>query len=80
MRMLIVGARAVEQWPVVSGTGVSFGEDLLKGLTWMTGVVLLITIGVGLLGSVCVLCTIRTCQLEMYKWQENQKWHDSQEA
>ena len=55
MRMLIVGAWAGEQWPVVSGTGVTIGEDLLKGHIWTTGVVLLITVGVGLLSCVCCI-------------------------
>ena len=59
MRMLIVGA-----WAAV--TRVTIGEDLLKGHSWTTGVVLLITVGVGLLNC-RVLYTIRTRQLEMYK-------------
>ena len=57
MRLLIVRAWAGEDLPVVSGTGKTIGEDLLKGHSWTTGVgvVLLITVGVGLLGCVCCI-------------------------
>ena len=67
MGMMIVGAWAGEQLLVVSGTGVIIGEDLIEGHSWTMGVVLLVTVGVGLLGCVCALYSIRTCQLEMYK-------------
>ena len=40
---------------VVSGTGVTTGEDLFEGHSWTMGVVLLITVGVGLLGCVCAV-------------------------
>ena len=55
MRVLIVGAWAGKQLPVVSGTGVTIGEDLLKDHSWTTDVVLLITVGVGLLSCVCAV-------------------------
>ena len=71
-------AWAGEQLPVISGTGVIIGEDLMEGHSWPMGVVLLVTVGVGLLSCVCVLCSIRTCQLELYMWQENQRLHGSQ--
>ena len=64
--MMIVGAWAGGQLPVVSVTGVTIGEDLFEGHSWMMGVVLLVTVGVGLLRSVCMLYPIRTCQLGMY--------------
>ena len=78
MRLLIVGAWAGEDLPVVSGTGLTIGEDLLKGHSWTTGGVLLITVGVGLLGCGCAVSDphLPTGNLR----QENQKWHDSQEA
>ena len=34
---------------VVSGTALIFGEDLIEGQSWTMGVVLLVTVGVGLL-------------------------------
>ena len=34
---------------MVSGTGVIIGEDLIEGHSWTMGVVLLVTVGVGLL-------------------------------
>ena len=55
MRMLIVRAWVGEQSPVVSGTGVTIGELLLKGHSWTTCVVLLITVGAGLLSCVCCI-------------------------
>ena len=54
-RMLIVGAWAGEQLLVVSGTGVIIGEDLFEGQCWTMGVVLLVTVGVGLLSCVCAV-------------------------
>ena len=51
---------------MVSVTGVTIGEDLFESHSWMMGVVLLVTVGVGLLRSVCMLYPIRTCQLGMY--------------
>ena len=53
--MMIVGAWAGAQLPVVSGTGLTIGEDLFEGHSWTTGVVLLITVGVGLLCCVCAV-------------------------
>ena len=50
MRVLIVGACAVEQLPEASGTEVAFGVDLLKGHSWTAGC--LITVGAGLLSCV----------------------------
>ena len=41
MGMMIVGAWAGEQLPVVSGTGVIIGKDLIEGHSWTMGVVLL---------------------------------------
>ena len=58
---------------MASGTGVVFGEDLIEGHSWTTGAVLLIIVGVGLLSCVCVLCSIRTYQLQVYMWHENQR-------
>ena len=50
MGMLIAGACAGKQLPVVSGTEVIIGEDLIEGQSWTMGVVLLVTVGVLLLG------------------------------
>ena len=52
---MIVGAWAGQQLPVVSGTGLTIGEDLFESHSWTTGVVLLIPLGVGLLGCVCCI-------------------------
>ena len=41
--------------PVVSGTGVIIGEDLIEVHSWTMGVVLLVTVGVGLLRCVCAV-------------------------
>ena len=41
--------------PVVSGTGVTVGEGLFEGHRWTMGVVLLVTVGVGLLGCFCAV-------------------------
>ena len=49
MGMMIVVAWAGKQLLVVSGTGVITGEDLFEGHSWTMGVVLLVTVGVGLL-------------------------------
>ena len=49
MGMLFAGAWAGEQLPVVSGTEVIVGEDLIEGQSWTMGVVLLVTVGVVLL-------------------------------
>ena len=67
MGMMIVGAWAGEKLLVVSGTGVIIVEDLFEGHRWTVGVVLPVTVGVGLPSCVCmcVLYSIRTCQLEM---------------
>ena len=54
-RMLIVGASAGEQLSVVSGIGVTIGEDLFEGRSWTMGVVLLVTVGVGLLSCLCTV-------------------------
>ena len=66
MEMMIVGAWAGKQLLVVTGTGVIIGKDLFESHSWTIGVVLRITVGVGLLSCLCVLYSIRTCQLEMY--------------
>ena len=55
LETMIVGAWAGEQLPVVSGTGMTNGEDLLEGHSSTTGVVLLTTVGVGLL---CCMCAV----------------------
>ena len=55
MGMMIVGAWAGEKSFVVSGTGVTVGEDLIEGHSWTMGVVLLVTVGVGLLSCVCAV-------------------------
>ena len=55
MGKMIVEAWAGEQFLVVSGTGVIIGEDLLEGHSWTMGVVLLVTVGVGLLSCVCAV-------------------------
>ena len=57
MGMMVVGAWAGEQLLVVSGAGVITGEDLFVGHSWTMGVVLLVTVGVGLL---CCVCCIRS--------------------
>ena len=53
--MMIVGAWGGEQLLVLLGTGVIIGEDLFEGHSWTTGVVLLITVGVGPLSCVCAV-------------------------
>ena len=53
--MMIVDAWAGGQLPVVSGTGVTIGEDLFEGHSWTMGVVLLVTVGVGLHSCVCCI-------------------------
>ena len=53
MGMMIASAWAKDQLPVVSGTGVIIGEDLLGGHSWTMGVVVHVTVGVGLLSCVC---------------------------
>ena len=53
--MLFAGAWAGEQLPVLSGTEVLIGEDLIEGQTWTMGVVLLVTVGVVLLGCACAV-------------------------
>ena len=55
MGMMIVGAWAGEQLPVVSSTGVIIEDYLFEGHSWTMGVVLLITVGVGLLSCVCCI-------------------------
>ena len=40
---------------MVSGSGVTIGEGLFEGRSWTMGVVLLVTVGVGLLGCVCCI-------------------------
>ena len=55
MGLMIVGAWAGEQLLVVAGTGVIIGEDLIEGLCWTMGVLLLVTVGVGLLRCVCCI-------------------------
>ena len=52
---MIVGAWAGEQSPVVSGTGVIIREDVIEGHSWTMGVVLLVTVGAGLLSCVCCI-------------------------
>ena len=52
---MIVGAWAGEQLSVVSGTGSTIGEDSFKSHSWTTSVVLLISVGVGLLSCVCAV-------------------------
>ena len=39
MEMMIVGAWTGEQLLVISGTGVTTGEDLFEGQSWTRGVV-----------------------------------------
>ena len=55
MEMMFTGASAGKQLPVVSGTGVIFGEDLIEGQSWTIGVVLLVTVGVVLLSCACIV-------------------------
>ena len=52
---MIVGAWVREQLPVFSGTGVTNGEDLIVVHSWTMGVVLLVTVGVGLLSCACAV-------------------------
>ena len=53
--MMIVGAWAGEQLSVGSGTREIIGEELIDSHSWTIGVVLLITVGVGLLRCVCAV-------------------------
>ena len=55
MGMMIVGAWAGEQLLVVTGTGLTIGEDLFESHSWTTGVVLLVAVGAGLLSCVCCI-------------------------
>ena len=55
MEMTFTGAWAGKQLPVVSGTEVIIGEDLIEGQSWTIGVVLLVTIGVVLLSGACIV-------------------------
>ena len=55
MGMLFTGAWAGEQLPVLSGTEVLSGEDLIEGQSWTMGVVLLVTVGVELLSCATAL-------------------------
>ena len=64
MEMMFKGAWAGKQLPVVSGTGVVIGEDLIEGQSWTIGVVLLVTVGVSGTAQLCVYCTVFTCQVE----------------
>ena len=57
MGMLFEGAWAGEQLPVVLGTEVIIGEDLMEGQSWTIGVVLLVVLGVVLLSCACMLFT-----------------------
>ena len=54
--MLFAGAWAGEQLPVVSGTQVIIGEDLIEVESWTIGVMLLVTVAVELLGCACIAC------------------------
>ena len=57
MGMLFAGAWAGEQLPVVSGTEVIIGEDLIECCqSWTIGVVLFVAVGVVLLCSACIVC------------------------
>ena len=53
MEMTFTGAWAGTHLPVVTGTGVIIGEDLIEGQSWTIGVVLLVTVGVVLLSCAC---------------------------
>ena len=53
--VMIVAAWVGEQLLVVSGIGVTTGEDLFGGHSWTMGVVLLVTVEVGLLSCVCCI-------------------------
>ena len=64
--MMIVGVWTGEQLLVVSGTGVIIGEDLFEGHSWTMGVVLLVTVGVGLLSCVCCIRSAPTNWRCMY--------------
>ena len=55
MGMFFPGAWAGEQLLVVSGADVIIGEDLIEGQSWTTGVVVLVTVGVGLLRCACCI-------------------------
>ena len=55
MRMSITGAWAGKQLPVVPRTEGLIWEDLFEGHNWTIGVMLLITVGVGLLSCVCIV-------------------------
>ena len=53
MGVMIVEAWAGGQLLVVSGTAVTIGEGPFEGHSWTMGVVLLVTVEVGLLSCVC---------------------------
>ena len=55
MVMLFTGAWAGEQLPVLSGTEVLIGKDLIEGQTWTMGVVLPVTVGVVLISCACAV-------------------------
>ena len=55
MGMMMVVAWAGEQLLVVSGSEEIIGEDLFEGHSWTMGVVLLVTVGVGLHSCVCCI-------------------------
>ena len=56
MEMMIVEAWAGEQLLVISGTGVTMGEDLFEGQSWTMSAVTLITFVVVLLSWAGVVC------------------------
>ena len=80
MGMMIVGAWAGEQLPVVLGVGVIIGEDLFEGHCWTMGVVLLVTVGVGLLSFVCAVFDPHLPTGNVHVTRESQRLHGSQAA
>ena len=72
--MMIMGAWAGDQLPAVSGTEVTIGQS------WTMGVVLLVTVGVGLLSCACAAVDPQLPAGNVHVTEENQRLHGSQEA
>ena len=80
MGMMIVGAWAGAQLPVGSGTGVIIGEEVIEGHSWTIGVVLLITVGVGLLRCVCAVFDPHLPTGSVHVTEKNQSLNERQTA
>ena len=80
LETMIAGAWAGEQLLVVSGTGVTIGENLFEGYSWTMAVVLINTVGVGLLSCVCGVRSVlanRKCTCDKRtRGCTTARWHD----